>query len=162
MRYATSAVTSADPTAVGITSTTSIPTSSSRRARARGSPPQEVGGLIPPGSGVPFGRDRGVEHVDVHGQEHGTLADRRDRALDDLADPELAEVVREYDVIPCSRYAGELYLARPVATQPDLDVPITGDVPVAHEPVHRRPVGVLDAEDFRARVCVGVEVDEAE
>ena len=56
----------------------------------------------------------------------------------------------------------EFLRARPVAAQADLDVSPWLDVPLFDEPVHRRPVRDLDAEDLRARVGVGVEVDEAE
>ncbi len=56
----------------------------------------------------------------------------------------------------------ELLRPRPVAAQADLDVAARVDVPLLDEPVHRRPVRDLHAEDLRARVGVGVEVDEAE
>ena len=52
IRSATSAVTSAEPTAVGITSTTSAPTTSSRRATSRQAQSRSPL-VIPPGSGVP-------------------------------------------------------------------------------------------------------------
>ncbi len=52
--------------------------------------------------------------------------------------------------LPC-----ELGLAGPVAAQPDLDVARSRDVPVADEPVHRRSVRELDAEDLGpVSVCV--------
>ena len=41
------------------------------------------------------GRERGVEDVDVDGEEHRPVADRGDRPLDHLADPEVADVVHE-------------------------------------------------------------------
>ena len=65
-------------------------------------------------------------------------------------------------VIPCSRLPRELRLARPVAAQADLDVARAGRRARLDEPVHRRPVRDLDAEDLRAGVGVRVEVDEAD
>ncbi len=69
IRSATSAVTSADPIAVGRTSTTSMPTRSSRAAISRHAQRRSPE-VMPPGSGVPGpGRERGIEDVDVDGEE---------------------------------------------------------------------------------------------
>jgi hypothetical protein len=61
---------------------------------------------------------------------------------------------------PAAPLPRELGLARPVAAQPDLDVPVSVDVAALDEPVHRRAVRALDAEDLRAGVGVRVEMGE--
>ncbi len=63
---------------------------------------------------------------------------------------------------PVLRLPRELALAGPVAPETDLHVARTVDVTVAHEPVHRRPVRDLDAEDLLAGIRMGVEVDEGD
>ena len=162
IRSAASAVMSAEPTAVGITSTTSAPTTSSSRRERRGRP-EEVDRRHPARLRRPGARREGrVEDVDVDREEDGPVADDLDRPPDDLADPELADVVHEEARDPVLGLPGELGLARPVAAQADLDVAARVDVALLDEPVHRRPVRDLDAEDLGAGVGVGVEVDEAD
>ena len=55
-------------------------------------------------------------------------------------------------VIPCSRCQARLALAGPVATEADLHVAPGSTMAVRDEPVHRRAVRDLDAEDLR-RPC---------
>ena len=73
IRSAVSAVTSADATAVGITSTTSAPTIRSRRRDLAAGPEQVArrhsAGLRRPGAG----REHRVEHVDVDREERGAV-----------------------------------------------------------------------------------------
>src|SRR4029077_3189554 len=77
--------------------------------------PQEVpGGHASRLGGPGPGCERGIEHVDVDGEEDRTFSDGGTGALDDLADAELADVMHEERgdpvlVLPC-----ELGLARPV------------------------------------------------
>jgi hypothetical protein len=92
-------------------------------------------------------------------EEHRPVADRGDRSLDDLADPEVAHVVHEVRSDAVLALPGELRFTRPVAAQPDLNVSACVDVAVADEPVHGA-VGVLHAEDLGACVRVRAEVDE--
>ena len=73
---------------------------------------------MPPGSGVPVPGAKRVEDVDIDGEERRPAANGGHRALDDLADPELADVVHEERgdallTLPC-----ELRLARPVSAEP--------------------------------------------
>ena len=75
------------------------------------------------------GRERGVEHVDVDGQERRAVADDLERALDDRVDPELADVVHEERRDPALGLPGELVGPGPVAAEADLDVPLRVDVP---------------------------------
>ena len=63
---------------------------------------------------------------------------------------------------PALTLPGELLLAGPVAAEPDLHVAARVDEHSVLEPVHRRPVRELDAEDLGARVRMRVEVDEAD
>ena len=159
-RSATSAVMSADATPVGRISTTSIPTSC-RPAREVPAGPEQIGARHSARLGrAGAGRERRIEHVDVDREERGHVAHDRDRLLDDGADAHVSDVVHEEARDPVLGLPGELVLARPVAAQADLDVARAVDVPVAHEPVHRRPVRDLDAEDLLAGVRVRVEVDE--
>ena len=106
------------------------------------------------------GRVGRVEHVDVDGQERCPVADDLQRALDDGVDPEVAHVVHEERRDALFALPAELGLAGPIAAQTDLDVARRIDMPVAHQPVHRRPVRDLDAEHGRPGVGVRVEVDE--
>ena len=153
---------SAEPTPVGMTSTTSTPTSL-EPARDLATRPEQIRGRHAAGLRRPGARcERGVEDVDVHGEEHRPVADRCDRSLDDLADSEVAHVVHEVRGDAVLALPGELRFSRPVAAQPDLDVSACVDVAVADEPVHGRAVGVLHAEDLGAGVRVRVEVDEAD
>jgi hypothetical protein len=57
---------------------------------------------------------------------------------------------------------GELFVARPVAAQPDLDVAPGIDASLFYEPAHYGPVGEIDAEDLGPGVGVRVEVHEAD
>jgi len=95
MRAATSAVMSLDPTPVGITSTTSAPMSRSWAASVRQAHRRSAD-VMPPGSGVPvLGREGGIEHVDVDGQEARVVADRVDHLVHDVRDPAVADLVHE-------------------------------------------------------------------
>ena len=125
--------------------------------------PQEVERRHPTRLGRPgSGREGRVEHVHVDREEHRSLAHGGDRPLDDLADAELADVVHEEARDATLALPGELALARPVASEPDLHVAPAVHVAVTDEAVHRRPVRDLDAEHLGSRVGVGVEVDEPE
>ena len=95
IRSATRAVTSAEPTAVGITSTTSAPTRSSRSASTR-TAFRRSPLVIPPGSGVPVpGAKAGSSTSTSTGQEDRPVADNGDRLLDHRVDAEIADVVHE-------------------------------------------------------------------
>ena len=126
-RSATSAVMSAEPTPVGITSTTSA----ADEVDARGDlahRPEEVdrrhaARLRRPGAR----RERRVEHVDVDRQVDRPLPDVRERSLDDLADAEVADVVHEERRDPALALPLELGRPRPVAAQADLRVARAGD-----------------------------------
>ena len=102
------------------------------------------------------GRERRVEHVDVHAQEHRAVADdRRARATTTVADAELAHVVHEQARDAALALPGELGLPRPVAAQADLDVARRVDVALLDEPVHDRAVRELGAEHLSpVSVCV--------
>ena len=118
---------------------------------------------MPPGSGVPVpGANAGSSTSTSTRQEDRPLAGDADRARDDVLDPVLAHLVHEEARYPALGLPAELGLARPVAAQPDLDVALGVDVPRLDEPVHRRPVRDLDAEDLGPGVGVSVEMDEAE
>ena len=85
---------SAEPTAVGITSTTSTPTSSMTASVRAATGRSTV--VIPTGlRRARAGRERGVEDVNVDRQEDGPVAHEADRAADGLLDPRLAHVVHE-------------------------------------------------------------------
>ncbi len=113
---------SAEPTAVGITSTTSTPTRS-RPAATRAHRPEQVDRRHAAGLGCAgAGCEGRVEHVDVDRQEDGPPADDADRVLDDGADAPIAHVVHEEARDPVLGLPRELFLSRPVAPQPDLDV----------------------------------------
>ena len=162
IRSADQAVMSAEPTAVGITSTTSAPTISSRRGDLAARPQQIRRGHAAGLGGAGPGREGRVEHVDVHREEGRALAGGLDGALDRLVDALLADLVHEDRCDPLLGLPGELLLPGPVAAQPDLGVALRIDVALLDQPVHRRPVGDLDAEDLGAGVGVGVEVDQAD
>ena len=68
------------------------------------------------------GDEGGVEDVDVDGQVGRARPDRRDRAPDDLADAEVADVVHEQARDPALGLPAELLRPRPVAAQADLGV----------------------------------------
>ena len=147
------------PTPVGITSTTSAPTSSSSAATVRTASSSSLG-VMPPGSGVPVpGMNAGVEHVDVDRQVDRPGPDGGDRARDDLADAEVADVVGEQARDPVLGLPGELLLAGPVAAQADLGVAGAVELPAVDQPADERPVRALDAEHLGAGVRVRVEVD---
>ena len=153
---------SAEPTAVGITSTTSAPTSSSRSASARQAQ-QQFGARHPARLGRPGpGREGGVEDVDVDREVDRPGPHRGDGPLDGRLDADLADVVHEDALDPLLALPGELLLAGPVAAEADLDVAAGVDVARFDEPPHRGAVGDLDPEDDRAGVGVGVEVDQAD
>ena len=142
---------SLEPGAVGITSTTSAPTSSSRDGDLAAGP-EQVGALHPAGLGrAGAGRVGRIEHVHVDAQEDRPGADDIERAADDLLDPEPPHVVHEEARDPALVLPGELLLAGPVAAQADLDVAARVDHAGLDEPVHRRAVRDLDAEDLAAR-----------
>ena len=160
IRSAASAVMSAEPTAVGITSTTSAPTISSSAASVRAAQRRSAV-VIPPGSGVPVpGANAGSRTSTSIVRKTAPGADDLDRALHHLGDPQLAHVVHEEARDAVLGLPGELGLAGPVAAQADLDIPARVDVALLDEPVEGRPVGDLDAVHLGAGVGVGVEVDE--
>ena len=103
---------SAEPIAVGITSTTSIPTSRSREASSRHAQSKSAL-VIPPGSGVPVpGAKAGSSTSTSTVRNVGAVADDRDRLLDDRPDPALADVVHEEARDAVLRLPAELALAR--------------------------------------------------
>ena len=86
---------SADPTAVGITSTRSAPTSAQARADLTARPEQ-----VGVGHSTWLGRARaggegGVENIDVDGKEVGRLIRDLKRALHHRSDPQVANLVHE-------------------------------------------------------------------
>ena len=96
IRSATSAVMSAEPTAVGITSTTSMPDELERARRARGTAQSRSALVIPPGSGVPVpGANAGSSTSTSTVRNTGPSPTIAIVALDDLADAEVADVVHE-------------------------------------------------------------------
>ena len=132
IRSATSAVTSAEPTAVGITSTTSAPTSSSFDATVADGP-EQVGGGEPAGLGRPgAGREGRVEDVDVDREERRPLADDLDRLVRrPRSMPSLRTSCAKKLVIPCSACHANSRSPGPVAAQADLDVARRVDRPLA-------------------------------
>ena len=69
--------------------------------------------------------------------------------------PSAATSCMNSEVMPALALPVELALARPVAAQPDLHVAGGIDDALLDEPVHRRPVRALDAEDRRRRCRCG-------
>ena len=140
IRSAASAVTSAEPTAVGITSTTSAPDEvEPGTKRARG--PKEVTGRHAARLRRAGARGKGrVEHVDVDRQERRAGAHDLDGASDHLAYAQLAHVVHEEARDAVLGLPGELGFSGPVAAQADLDVAAGVEVALLHEPVEGRPV----------------------
>src|SRR5215207_6899751 len=129
----------------------------------RAHPEQQLARGHPAGlRGAGAGDERRVEHVDVDGQVGGPRPDGRDRAPDDLADAEVADVVREQARDPALCLPRELPLPRPVAAQADLRVAPRVELAGVDQPPDERPVRALDAEDLGARVGVGVEVHHAD
>ncbi|MCP9486729.1 MAG: hypothetical protein MSC30_12775 [Gaiellaceae bacterium MAG52_C11] len=157
IRSATSAVTSAEPTAVGIASTTSAPTSWTPAATGG---PEEVGRRHPARLGSPrSGCEGRVEHVHVDRDEDRAGTDALQGALEDGANPELADVVHEVADDPLLGLPAELRRPGPAAAQPDLDI--------GRPAVHRgdgADVGfgdrVVAAEDDRDRARLGDLADE--
>ena len=95
IRSAASAVMSAEPTAVGITSTSSAPTTGRRRARLAAGAHQLGAGHPARLRGAGSGGEGGVEHVDVDREEDRPFPHRVHGALDDRVDAELAHLVHE-------------------------------------------------------------------
>jgi hypothetical protein len=96
-------VMSPDPTPVGLTSTTSAPTTfelGGERAHC----PQQFGGAHAARLGrAGAGSDRGIEHIDVDREKDRAATDDRDRPPDALLDRQLATSCMNSDVMPCSR-----------------------------------------------------------
>ena len=155
---------SAEPTAVGITSTTSAPTrSSSARdqsdARAAGR-----SAVSPPGSGVPVppGGRPGPARRRRRSGTPGRPRRRRPRGATTSRMPRSRTSWAKRHVIAALGLPAELGLARPVAAQADLGVAAPVDVAVVDQLLHEGAVRAPDAEDLRAGVGVGVEVDDAD
>src|SRR5215207_1039447 len=115
--------------------------------------PQQVGaGHAPRLRGAGTGRERRVEDVDVDRGERRSGPNRMDRFGKHVGDAAVQNLAHAQGSDPALVLPGELLLTGPVTAQADLDVAVSGDVPLLDQPVHRGSVRALDPPELATGV----------